>query len=171
MKNVQCSSSDNERSSDGKNSAENNSNPNPSLASSSSSPLLLVFDGVKMPARILLNGKLIGHTNDQFLRYIFPVPVSLLRGKVLCDQDRAAGTSDRDGHQDNLLSVVFYDADTQSAGSDLDTTGDSDGRYMVSERVCKIIHVCWCFNARHLFMLTLTHVFARMNVSMPPSIF
>lgn len=34
---------------------------------------LLVFDGVKMGSRILLDGKQIGNTTDQFLRYVFPV--------------------------------------------------------------------------------------------------
>ena len=34
---------------------------------------LLVFDGVKMGSRIVLDGKEIGNTTDQFLRYVFPV--------------------------------------------------------------------------------------------------
>lgn len=34
---------------------------------------LLVFDGVKMGAKIMLNGKLIATANDQFMRYVFPL--------------------------------------------------------------------------------------------------
>ena len=37
---------------------------------------LLVFDGIKMGADIILDGKTIGNTTDQFLRYIFPVTLS-----------------------------------------------------------------------------------------------
>lgn len=35
--------------------------------------ILLIFDGVKMGARAMLNGKLLGEMTDQFLRYQFPV--------------------------------------------------------------------------------------------------
>lgn len=35
--------------------------------------MLLVFDGVKMGAKIVLNGKELGEVNDQFLRYSFPL--------------------------------------------------------------------------------------------------
>lgn len=34
---------------------------------------LLVFDGIKMGARISVDGKLIGNATDQFLRYVFPL--------------------------------------------------------------------------------------------------
>lgn len=34
---------------------------------------LLVFDGVKMGSQVLLDGKPVGKTTDQFLRYVFPV--------------------------------------------------------------------------------------------------
>jgi hypothetical protein len=37
---------------------------------------ILVFDGIKMGARIMVDGKLIGNTTDQFLRYLFPVTLS-----------------------------------------------------------------------------------------------
>ena len=38
------------------------------------SPLVLVFDGVKMGAQILLNNNILGNVTNQFLRYIFPLP-------------------------------------------------------------------------------------------------
>ena len=38
--------------------------------------MLLVFDGVKMGAKIALNGKELGEVNDQFLRYAFPLDVA-----------------------------------------------------------------------------------------------
>lgn len=40
---------------------------------------VLVFDGIKMGAHIMLNGKLIGNATDQFLRYEFPLDAGLLR--------------------------------------------------------------------------------------------
>jgi beta-mannosidase len=38
-----------------------------------SQELLLVFDGIKMGANILVNGKQVGTATDQFLRYSFPL--------------------------------------------------------------------------------------------------
>lgn len=35
--------------------------------------------GIKMGARILVNGQQIGTATDQFLRYVFALPVALLR--------------------------------------------------------------------------------------------
>ena len=35
--------------------------------------MLLVLDGVKMGAKITMNGKELGEVNDQFLRYTFPL--------------------------------------------------------------------------------------------------
>jgi hypothetical protein len=40
--------------------------------------MLLVLDGVKMGAKILLNGKELGEVNDQFLRYTFPLDAAEL---------------------------------------------------------------------------------------------
>jgi beta-galactosidase/beta-glucuronidase len=40
---------------------------------------LLIFDGVKMGANVKLNGKVIGQTTDQFLRYEFPLDGTLLQ--------------------------------------------------------------------------------------------
>ena len=37
------------------------------------SSALLVFSGVKMGARVMLDGEPLGNTTDQFLRYVFPV--------------------------------------------------------------------------------------------------
>ncbi len=62
-------------------------------SSSSPSSMLLVFDGIKMPANVSLNGAIIGTTTDQFLRYIFPVSPALLR------------SSEEEGT--NTLSVTF----------------------------------------------------------------
>ena len=35
--------------------------------------MLLVLDGVKMGAKVSMNGKALGEVNDQFLRYVFPL--------------------------------------------------------------------------------------------------
>eukprot|EP01046_Picozoa_sp_COSAG06_P002943 COSAG06_NODE_108_length_23594_cov_43.013450_12_plen_1117_part_00 len=43
---------------------------------------LLIFDGVKMGANIKLNGKVVGQTTDQFLRYEFPLDGTLLQAGV-----------------------------------------------------------------------------------------
>eukprot|EP01065_Artemidia_motanka_P025528 TRINITY_DN30520_c0_g1_i1.p1 TRINITY_DN30520_c0_g1~~TRINITY_DN30520_c0_g1_i1.p1 ORF type:complete len:912 (+),score=270.91 TRINITY_DN30520_c0_g1_i1:48-2783(+) len=40
---------------------------------------VLVFDGVKMGATVSVNGKVLGTVTDQFLRYTFPLPASLLQ--------------------------------------------------------------------------------------------
>ena len=66
---------------------------------------LLVFDGIKMGARISLNGKYIGTANDQFLRYSFPVDSAAL---LTSEKAGAAQT----------LSVTF------------DTSIDCGGRWM-----------------------------------------
>lgn len=47
------------------------------LASTASS-LLLVFDGVKMGASLTLNGNVIGTMADEYRRYEFSLPSSLL---------------------------------------------------------------------------------------------
>ena len=39
---------------------------------------LLVFDGIKMGARVSVNGKLLATTTDQFMRYTFPLEESVL---------------------------------------------------------------------------------------------
>jgi beta-galactosidase/beta-glucuronidase len=46
---------------------------------------LLVFDGVKMGARIMLNGKQIATVNDQFMRYVFPMEKSVLQANNMLD--------------------------------------------------------------------------------------
>ena len=43
---------------------------------------LLIFDGVKMGANVKLNGKVVGQTTDQFLRYEFPLDGTLLKAGV-----------------------------------------------------------------------------------------
>ena len=43
----------------------------------------LVFDGVKMGATIKVNGQVVGTTHDQFLRYVFPIPHSILDHSAL----------------------------------------------------------------------------------------
>ena len=57
--------------------------PSPATALSSHhgtpSTTLLVFEGVKMGASVVLNGVVLGNTTDQFVRYSFPVPTSLLQ--------------------------------------------------------------------------------------------
>jgi hypothetical protein len=35
---------------------------------------LLVFDGIKMEATVSVDGKVLGMVDDQFLRYVFPLP-------------------------------------------------------------------------------------------------
>jgi len=47
--------------------------------SSSVSSLLLVFDGVKMGAKASINGKVIGSMADEYRRYEFVVPASMLQ--------------------------------------------------------------------------------------------
>ena len=42
------------------------------------STLLLVFEGIKMGARVTLNGVLLGTATNQFVRYIFPIPPQAL---------------------------------------------------------------------------------------------
>ena len=39
---------------------------------------VLVFDGIKMGAHISVNGVQIGQVADQFRRYVFPLPPSVL---------------------------------------------------------------------------------------------
>jgi len=41
---------------------------------------MLVFDGVKMGSRVLLDGVPVGNTTDQFLRYVFPVTLGAAPG-------------------------------------------------------------------------------------------
>jgi hypothetical protein len=36
--------------------------------------ILLVLDGVKMGARVLVNGIPLGNVSNQFVRYVFPLP-------------------------------------------------------------------------------------------------
>ena len=38
----------------------------------------LVFDGVKMGATVKVNGNIVGTTHDQFLRYVFTIPESIV---------------------------------------------------------------------------------------------
>jgi beta-galactosidase/beta-glucuronidase len=38
---------------------------------------LLVFDGIKMGARVAVNGKVVGVANDEFLRYEWPLDAAL----------------------------------------------------------------------------------------------
>jgi hypothetical protein len=45
---------------------------------SAASTMLLVFDGVKMGAKISVNGASIGMTSDEYRRYEFTVPSSLI---------------------------------------------------------------------------------------------
>ena len=54
--------------------------------------VLLVFDGVKMGARVALNGKVLGNVTDQFLRYSYDVRHELAMGannilELVFDQD------------------------------------------------------------------------------------
>ena len=72
------------------------------LAAGAGGEALLVFDGVKMGATVLVNGAAVGTIADQFQRHVFPV------GKLL---NVGAGAS-------NTLSVVF------------DPMADVGGRYM-----------------------------------------
>eukprot|EP01062_Namystynia_karyoxenos_P017405 TRINITY_DN163_c0_g1_i1.p1 TRINITY_DN163_c0_g1~~TRINITY_DN163_c0_g1_i1.p1 ORF type:complete len:1043 (+),score=341.75 TRINITY_DN163_c0_g1_i1:110-3130(+) len=53
---------------------------------------ILVFDGVKMGAHIILNGKEIGQTTDQFLRYNFPLKSS---GALRAGSNRLEVTFDK----------------------------------------------------------------------------
>jgi len=55
---------------------------------------LLVFDGVKMGAHVLVNGVLVGQVANQFLRYVLPLPAAVVGLRI-------AG---------NRLEVVFDDA-------------------------------------------------------------
>jgi beta-mannosidase len=57
---------------------------------------LIVFDGVKMGARVSLNGFLLGIVDDQFLRYRFPIPNALLRWSAKNDTGKT-----------NVLTVAF----------------------------------------------------------------
>lgn len=50
-------------------------------AAAASSMYLLVFDGVKMGARVSVNGVEVGTVTNQFKRYIFPLDASVLRLK------------------------------------------------------------------------------------------
>ena len=40
---------------------------------------LLVFDGIKMGARVVVNGELLGEATDQFLRYSWPLDLAAHR--------------------------------------------------------------------------------------------
>jgi len=68
-----------------------------------------VFDGVKMGARILINGQEIGTAADQFRRYTFPLSPSLLRA----------------GEGANTLSVIF-DKQVDCGGRWMSCTGGWD---------------------------------------------
>ncbi len=63
----------------------------------------LVVEGIKMGASIIVNGEIVGGMNvtDQFLRYIFPIPSSILR---YLNDERASNPFK---HYNNSLSVVF----------------------------------------------------------------
>ena len=63
---------------------------------------VLVLDGVKMGARVTLNGVVLGVVTDQFLRYVFPVD----------------GTALKESGATNRLTVAF------------DSSIDVHGRYM-----------------------------------------
>jgi hypothetical protein len=64
----------------------------PSSSLSEAAAVLLVFDGVKMGAHIVLNGKTLGTVTDQFLRYSYDVKDELLANanntlQLVFDQD------------------------------------------------------------------------------------
>lgn len=42
------------------------------------SSLLLVFEGIKMGARVSLNGVFLGNATNQFVRYTFPIPANMI---------------------------------------------------------------------------------------------
>ena len=68
---------------------------------------LLVFDGIKMGAKILLNGKHIGTASDQHRRYVFPI-----------DSLKRTAT--------NQLTVLFDSAVNVSAGRFMACSGGWD---------------------------------------------
>lgn len=70
---------------------------------------LLVFDGVKMGARVIVNGQQIGEVADQFLRYTFPLNMNLLR----------------EGSNANTLELVF-DKSVSCGGRWMACTGGWD---------------------------------------------
>jgi len=65
------------------------------------STTLLVFEGIKMGASVVLNGVVLGNATDQFVRYSFPVPPPLLRTATQGENrlevvfDRTIGTNGR----------------------------------------------------------------------------
>ena len=72
---------------------------------------LLVFDGVKMGARITLNGKLLATVTDQFMRYVFPIDKSVV------------ALTDADG---NMQLDVVFDTQIDCAGRWMACTGGWD---------------------------------------------
>ena len=54
--------------------------PLPPPAAPDGATLLLVLDGVKMGARVALNGVALGDATNQFLRYVFALPPGAVRG-------------------------------------------------------------------------------------------
>ena len=74
--------------------------------------MLLVFDGVKMSATISLNGAVIGHTTNQFLRYTFSLAAAAAAGARL--------------GADNTLAVAFDAADQTTEGRWMACTGGWD---------------------------------------------
>ena len=52
-----------------------------------STTTLLIFDGVKMPARVTLNGQIVGFTSSQFLRYRFDITNALVPGSNVLHVD------------------------------------------------------------------------------------
>jgi hypothetical protein len=72
------------------------------------SQMLLVFDGVKMAATVSVNGAVVGHATNQFLRYSFPLAPGMLR----------AGA--------NTISVAFDPADQTTEGRFMACSGGWD---------------------------------------------
>ena len=75
---------------------------------------LLVFEGVKMGATIVLNGVVLGNTTDQFVRYTFSVAHALLPRPSPAERARGGGGGA------NKLEVIF------------DRTIDTHGRFMAA---------------------------------------
>ena len=61
------------------------------LADGKGDTLLLVFDGVKMPSRVTVDGTVLGHTANQFRRYIFDA-TSAVTNTGNTDRNNANGT-------------------------------------------------------------------------------
>lgn len=96
--------------------------------------VLLVFEGIKMGASIVLNGHLLGNVTDQFLRVSYPVQSLLLR-----NGGGGGGGGGTDVAPENVLEVVF-DRSIGTHGRFMACSGGWDWAgesiYWVSPRIC-----------------------------------